>query len=574
VTPSAPASGDSSSLAAPKGAGSLEPVEPPEPPAGRPRPSLRERVRPAAPLLDAVLPGLGHLLAGRREFAAAFGIPTLFLIGAVALLVVTTSLAKLAAEAINAFAVLFLLQGLVLIWRLLAIATSLRGSRSASIGSASTGSSAGFRVGAALLVGFVIVPQVWLGYVTNVAREEVDRVFSAAVVPEEEPEASFAPDPSALTAPEPSLIPEPTATPGPAARVNILLLGIDSGVGRNTALTDTMIVASLDPVTQTVSMVSVPRDMVGVPLPDGRKYNQKINSLHAYARHNPKLFPGSDGTGNDVLMGALGTLLGLRIDYYASVNLPGFVQVVDALGGVDVKVARAFCDPSYDEYGFTKGFSISAGWHHLNGQQALAYARVRKASGESDFTRAARQQEVIAGLRDGIVSRGLLSDLVGMMRAIGQTLQTNVPREMLPELADVMTRIDRTKTYRAVIDHPLVVSDFDDRGSIQVPDLKGIKTLASHLFPEPGVLPDLDYLSVPPPPESTDGSAATAAPEVGPPSGDLTSGVKGCSYAPAPAPTRRPTAAPTAAPTEAPTPTPTPQPTKTAAPKPTGTKGG
>jgi LCP family protein required for cell wall assembly len=351
-----------------------------------------------------------------------------------------------------------------------------------------------------------------------------------------------------------------------------LLLGIDSGVGRNTALTDTMIVASLDPATQTVSMVSIPRDMVGVPLPDGRKYNQKINSLHAYARHNPKLFPGSDGTGNDVLMGALGTLLGLKIDYYASVNLPGFVKVVDALGGVDVKVARAFCDPSYDEYGFTRGFSITAGWHHLNGQQALAYARVRKASGESDFTRAARQQEVIAGLRDGIVKRGLLGDVVGLMRAVGQTLQTNVPREMLPDLADVMTRIDRTRTYRAVIEHPLVVGDFDDRGSIQVPDLKAIKALATTLFPEPGVLPDAAFLSVPVASGSSgSGGSGAGQPDVAPPSGKLTSGVKSCSYAPAPTPTRAPTPPPTAAPTAAPTLASSPTSTATSTAKPTST---
>jgi hypothetical protein len=246
------------------------------------------------------------------------------------------------------------------------------------------------------------------------------------------------------------------------------------------------------------------------------------------------------------------------------------VNVVDAIGGVDVKVARAFCDPSYDEYGFTRGFSITAGWHHLNGQQALAYARVRKASGESDFTRAARQQEVVAGIRDGIVKRGLLSDLVGLMRALGQTLQTNVPREILPNLADVMTQIGRTRTFRAVIEHPLVTSDFDDRGSIQVPDIPGIRALSAKLFPEPGVAPDISYLSVP---VTAEGTGVTSGPDVAPPTGQpLTSGVKGCSYAPAP--TRAPTAAPTLAPTPttAPTPTATPRDTKGPKPSPTPTR--
>ena len=82
-----------------------------------------------------------------------------------------------------------------------------------------------------------------------------------------------------------------------------------------------------------------------------------------------------------MLKAALGTLLHIRIDYYAAVNLQGFANVVNRLGGVDVNVAHGFCDPTYDQYGYLNGFSITAGHHHLNGLQALAYARVRKASG-------------------------------------------------------------------------------------------------------------------------------------------------------------------------------------------------
>ena len=169
-------------------------------------------------------------------------------------------------------------------------------------------------------------------------------------------------------------------------------------------------------------MVSIPRDMVDVPLPDGRKYRGKINGLVSYARHHPSQFPGYDGTGSDVLMDALGTLLRIEIDYYATVNLGGFVNVVNTLGGVNVNVERAFCDPTYNEYGYNNGFSITTGRHHLNGNQALAYARVRKAAGESDFTRAARQQEVLSGIRDAIVRGEFLNDPLGLLRAIGKTV--------------------------------------------------------------------------------------------------------------------------------------------------------
>ena len=128
-----------------------------------------------------------------------------------------------------------------------------------------------------------------------------------------------------------------------------------------------------------MSLLSFPRDLVDVPLPGGGVFSGKVNSLLAYARRNPAAFPGSAGDGHDVLMAAFGEMTGLQIDYYAQVNLGGFVAVVDALGGIEVNVARAFCDPLYDEYGFTRGFSITAGRHKLNGNQALAYARIRKA---------------------------------------------------------------------------------------------------------------------------------------------------------------------------------------------------
>ena len=149
--------------------------------------------------------------------------------------------------------------------------------------------------------------------------------------------------------------------------MNVLLIGMDSGVGRTTALTDTMIVVSLDPVAKTVSMASIPRDMVDVPLPDGRKYRGKINGLVSYARWHPNKFPGSKD-GQSVLTAALGTLLGMKIDYWAQVNLGGFVYLVDSVGGVNINVTDGFCDPRYKEYGI-KGFNITPGRYHMDGRR-------------------------------------------------------------------------------------------------------------------------------------------------------------------------------------------------------------
>jgi LCP family protein required for cell wall assembly len=488
----------------------------------------RSRYLPA--FLDALIPGLGHLVVGRRKRAALFVAPLVVGLLTAGWIVATTSGPRLAASLLSNEVIWGLLAGqaLLLVSRLIAVSSSLFDPRLPRPGHRDL-------LPAAVLLVFVIAPQAYAGYATEIAREAVDQSFVApptAIVPT----VSAAPDPSFLSTAPPSFVaPSPSAAAPTSQRVTALVIGVDSGVGRNTYLTDTMIIVSLDRATRTVSMLSIPRDMVDVPMADGRTYRDKINSLVAYARHHPEQFPGSNGTGFDVLMGALGTLTEIPIDYYAKVDLGGFVRVVDVLGGVDVNVAHGFCDPGYDEYGFANGFSITAGRHHLNGQQALAYARVRKASGESDFTRAARQQEVMSGIRDSIVHGGFLNDPIGLLQAVGKTVETNVPRDLLPDLADLATQVGRDQTFRAVVTHPLVNSGFDARGSIQLPDVPGIRALAAKLFPSDGSLPSADY-GLP---------KASTSPAAG-------SGVGGCNPAPKPKPT--PTAKATIEPQRSPSP--------------------
>ena len=263
---------------------------------------------------------------------------------------------------------------------------------------------------------------------------------------------------------------------------------MDSGVGRNTALTDTMIVVSLDPVAKTVSMASIPRDMVDVPLPDGRTYRGKINGLVSYVRWHPGKFPGAKD-GQSVLAGALGELLDLKITRWAQVNLGGFVNLVNSVGGVVVNVTDGFCDPRYDEYGID-GFGISPGRYKLNGYQALAYARVRKAAGESDFTRAARQQELIAALRDRLVKGAFMDNPSKFLKSLGETISTNIKPSFIADYIDVAAEVPRKSVFRVVIKRPLVKGTYDERGSIQKPNLKAIRKMAAQLFPPTGTVPE------------------------------------------------------------------------------------
>ena len=515
---------------------------PESPPASPERPTPRGRVaRFGVGLLSALIPGLGHLVTGRRRLAAIFLAPMVVGLVVLVILFLTTDALTLATSLLDqsVIAVVAVIEVLFLGWRLLAVVSSMvdRSFPRFRIADA---------VGLAVIVALVTVPQAGALAVTVAAQQAEAQVFDPEAFPSAEPEPTDTP---ALLSPGESPFPSESLSPSGTPltpRVTVLLIGVDSGVGRNTALTDTMIVASLDPVGKTVSMVSIPRDMVDVPLPKGGKFSAKINGLVAYVRWHPDQFPGYNGRGQAVLAYALGRMLGVHIDYYAQVDLGGFVQTVNAVGGVDVNVDHAMCDPAYDEYGFQNGgYAIGAGRHHMNGNQALGYARIRKSAGESDFTRAARQQQVVVALKDKVVRGGFLEDPLGLLKAVGETVKTNIPPSVVRTLAPLAKDISSKDIFRTVVGHPLVRSGFDYRGSIQLPDFAAIKTLGARMFGPVGSRPPDRFVTKAP--TSVAKGPAQAKPR--------------CYAAPKPKPKPRPTPKPTPKPTKKPTPTPAPTPT-------------
>jgi LCP family protein required for cell wall assembly len=511
-------------------------------------------------ILNAVFPGLGHLVAGRRRWALILALPLLALVVIGVLALLGGSVMSLGARLFDptVLGTLLVLQAFLLLWRL--------GALGAVRQIVPLRATAQTIVAGAVAVAFVVGPQLVLAGLTLDARAAAGEVYSpvdsgawvpdtsAPPVASDDPDfgiESPAVDPSASASAEASA--SPSATPA-IPRVNVLLIGVDSGRATvHTFLTDTMIVASLDPVGKTVSMVSIPRDMVDVPLPDGRTYRGKINGLVSYVNVHPKKFPGAKD-GQSVLSAALGELLGLKIDRWAQVNLPGFVSLVDAVGGINVNVTEGFCDYRYKEFGI-QGFNITPGRYHFDGEHALAYARVRKAAGESDFTRAARQQEVIAALRDRIVKGGLLENPGKFLKGVGQTITTNIKPGYIADWIDIASAVGRKDTFRIVMGRPYVKGAYDERGSIQVPNMKRIRAMAAKLFTEPGVRPTgFDTM-----PSAGSGPTKSA-------SSSSTCGVKATPRPTAkptpkpPKPTAKPTAKPTPKPTATPEPTPEPTP--------------
>jgi LCP family protein required for cell wall assembly len=233
-------------------------------------------------------------------------------------------------------------------------------------------------------------------------------------------------------------------------------------------------------------MISIPRDTVNAPLGDGLVFQPKLNSLLGFAERNPGAFPGKKPV--RVLKDTLGRMFGIPIQYYASVDLPGFIRVIDAIGGVGVFVKEPLYDGRYREYGFD-GFSMNAGCQHMDGKTALAFARIRYSMGQNDFTRAGRQQQVLVAARDRTVRAGLLLDMPALLDALGKTIRTDLPAALVPQVAELAIGIDAGRVSQAVVKPPLVAYGQNGFGSVLLPDLTAILAVANGLFPRPGLTP-------------------------------------------------------------------------------------
>lgn len=291
----------------------------------------------------------------------------------------------------------------------------------------------------------------------------------------------LAPPSGLLDIPPPAASRQPAPIPaGLTDRVTVLLVGIDAGPGRSTYGTDTMLVATLDPQSG-ASLISIPRDTFGTPMGDGPVYNAKLNSLLAYARLDPGTYPLG---GPETLKGAVGALLGIEIDYIAAADFLGFTSAVDAVGGVDVTVARSVHDYGYvDEYNNLVGFHIEPGTHHMDGYTALAFARSRKGAGDNDFTRAERQQRVIQALVTKMRDGAWLMNLPSLLNAVEDSVATDIPVELLPHLARAMLEADLSDIHRLVIDPPLVQPDsLTDGTYILIPDIDAIRAAVNELL--------------------------------------------------------------------------------------------
>ena len=428
----------------------------------------------AAAFLSLLLPGLGHLFLGAYRRGLGFMAPVVLLGALAAGFAVRMRMPDLFGLAIQEWFIvgLFVVNLLLLVYRAYVIVDAWTIARALETPGARTAPRVR-QAGVVSIAGLLAVLLVMSLAHVAVARYNLILSGTTSCIFEDEettgcePEASIEPDeetpaatedftPPASIGPD---VPEPTPPQWDGKeRLNILLIGADEQGGAHN--TDTMITVSIDPATHQVVMFQLPRDTVDVPIPPGPAqsffgsvYSSKINSFFSRTINRPDLFPGRGmKTGYNGLKAILGNLYGLDIKYYVEVNFDGFKKVVDALGGVTINVQVPVLDDNFPNPGSRRErLYIPAGIQHMTGEEALKYARSRKST--SDFERGARQQRVLVSLREQMDVGQALQNIDALARAIGQSVRTDIPREIVPQLLGLADGID-ARSIRSVIFTP------------------------------------------------------------------------------------------------------------------------
>jgi LCP family protein required for cell wall assembly len=455
----------------------------------------------AAAALSALFPGLGQWRAGHRLRAALWALPALISIAvlvAVAVSVHRDGPAGLLRVLVQPrwLWLLVIVNVLLAVERLAAVGDAWWVTRSGRSGGWL------LRGVAAALALTMLIPHVVVHVYAAEALDLVGTVFGDQQVPslaEREAEllgegyseedlgpttTTTAPPPPTTTVASTTTIPTTTTAAIDRGvlgdRYTVLLAGGDFGPGRKDLRTDVMIVASLDLLSGRASLIGVSRDLVNAPLPEAwadattmhqvqiwhedQEYKKivaeaeangedppeqvrapfcecfydRINYLHVLTTTWVRTFPDAPDPGMETLRQTLELLLGIPIDAYVLVDFAGFVDLVDALGGVQVTVTESLHEtlsPAKDgEEPVT--IDVEPGLHLLDGHEALAYVRDR--TGSSDGERMRRQRCMIRELAGSADATTLLRNFPGIAAAIRTSTTTTLPVEYLPAIIDAI----------------------------------------------------------------------------------------------------------------------------------------
>jgi LCP family protein required for cell wall assembly len=278
-------------------------------------------------------------------------------------------------------------------------------------------------------------------------------------------------------------------------RVTMLYMGY-SDPGRDAAyLTDTVLVLSYDPQTQTVTQFNVPRDLyVSVPLLAGGKTTKaKMNGVFSTIMGWEK--PTQDELDSkyrwtnkaqqheaaaNLVANTVQNVLGFKVDYWMTMNFYAFKSLIDRMGGVTVCVDRAFVDNTYprnDDDKVDAGVitvRFEKGCQLMDGNKAIQFARSRNSKSEEggDFARSARQMKVISAIKDEILKKNLVGNALGYMDALQDTLRVSLPLDEMASVAAFFNSDDGKKIIKDIKFAPEIMTgnnflrDVDKGGTI------------------------------------------------------------------------------------------------------------
>ncbi len=268
--------------------------------------------------------------------------------------------------------------------------------------------------------------------------------------------------------------------------LNVLLMGVDQRPTETyPGRTDAIMIAHIDPQTQRVALLSLPRDLI-VAIPGYG--SARINAASVYGAQ-----AGGTGGGIQLMRETVSELLGIPIHYVVRVDFNGFIGAVDAIGGITIDVEQELYDPYYPtmDYGY-KEVHFLPGPQTMDGETALIYSRIRHM--DSDFERMRRQQQVIIGILERVREQHALQQLqsvAAITTALRDYVQTDVPQEQMLALARTFGDFSLDEIERYRLDGSMVTMNVipgDPYAQIALPGT--IESLVAQLLtgPAPGDL--------------------------------------------------------------------------------------
>jgi LCP family protein required for cell wall assembly len=377
-------------------------------------------------VLNLLLPGSAQLLAGNRRLGR-FGIVSTAVLWACAILALVLFLAwkqGIYAIATNLVALTLVQAALVfyiVLWALLTVDT-LRLLRLVRVAPATRWIVATLAIVALVGVGSVANYGVT---VTGATRDAISAIFAGG-----------------------------QAAKPVDGRYNILLLGGDAGPDRTGLRPDSISVVSIEASTGRATMMGIPRNLeyapfvegspLYEPFPDGYDCGDDclISYLYTYGEEHPDLYPDALANGStpgiEAMRDAVGAVLDLELQYYVLIDMQGFSDLIDALGGVEIESASRYPigggENSKGQPTDVEGW-IEPGLQRMDGFTALWYARARH--GTNDYDRMARQRQVQEAILKQFVPSNVLGKFQAVAEAGAQVVTTDVPAEALPYFVDL-----------------------------------------------------------------------------------------------------------------------------------------